>query len=167
MFKTTLATIVALNIIASSLFAADAPHVMAKSPVEAGRYLVMVAGCNDCHTPGWLFAPGKIPESEWLTGVSIGWNGPWGTSYARNLRRSVAKYTAAQWIQLIKSGTLLPPMPADNLKGMSDEDFQSIYAYIKSLGLKGEEPPANLPPGAKPVTPYINMMPVGMEMPGH
>ena len=166
MLKTIVATFVASYILTSAVMAADnAPHVAAKSPIEAGRYLVMVSGCHDCHTPGWLFMPGKIPESEWLTGVPIGWNGPWGTSYARNLRRSVAKYTLTQWIQLIKSRTLLPPMPAENLKDMSDEDFQAIYAYIKSLGLKGDDPPANLPPGVTPPTPYINMMPVGMEMP--
>jgi mono/diheme cytochrome c family protein len=138
---------------------------VAKSQIEAGRYLVTVAGCNDCHTAGWLFAPGKIPESEWLTGSPLGWNGPWGTSYGRNLRRSVAKYTPTQWIQLIKSGTLLPPMPAENLKDMSNADFEAIYAYIKSLGVKGEDTPANLPPGATPTTPYINMMPVGMDLP--
>ena len=28
-----------------------AKQEQAQSPVERGRYLVMVAGCNDCHTP--------------------------------------------------------------------------------------------------------------------
>jgi len=168
MLKQTIFTAISVGLIsAGGLHAADQPHVMAKSPVEAGKYLTMVAGCNDCHTPGWLFAPGTIPEAAWFTGSNIGWNGPWGTSYAPNLRRSVAKYTEQQFTQLIKSGTLKPPMPAENLKGMSDDDFKAIYAYIKSLGLAGEDVPQALPPDIVPPAPYINMMPVGMAPPPH
>jgi len=66
MFKTTLATIVALNIIASSLFAADAPHVMAKSPVEAGRYLVMVAGSTTATLRGGFLPPARSPNRSGL-----------------------------------------------------------------------------------------------------
>jgi len=168
MSQNTILTALAVGLLtATTLQASDQPHVMAKSPVEAGKYLTMVAGCNDCHTPGWLFAPGTIPESAWFTGSNIGWNGPWGTSYAANLRLSVAKYSAEQFMQLIKGGTLRPPMPAENLKGMTDDDFKAIYAYIKSLGLKGDPMPDALPPGIVPPPPYINMMPVGMAPPPH
>lgn len=31
--------------------------------VERGRYLLKIAGCNDCHTPGYLMAEGKVPEN--------------------------------------------------------------------------------------------------------
>lgn len=142
------------------------PFVSAKSPVEAGRYLVAVTGCNDCHTAGWLMAPGKIPEGEWLKGSDIGWKGPWGTSYARNLRSSVARYTESEWIKLIKSGTLRPPMPAENLAmAMSDEDFKAIYAYIKSLPPENKEMPEDLLPGMEPKGPYIDMMPKNLPMP--
>src|SRR5215212_12212744 len=55
--------------------------------VERGRYLVKVAGCNDCHTAGYAMAGGKVPESQWLMGDHLGWRGPWGTTYAVNLRR--------------------------------------------------------------------------------
>jgi len=153
---------------AGSIFGAKPtkPSVTAKSPEEAGRYLVVVAGCMDCHTPGWLFAPGKIPEAAWLTGWDMGWRGPWGTSYPRNLRNSVAKYSADQWIKLIKSDALKPPMPSENLKmAMSDEDFKSIYAYIKSLGAGGKDTPEDLPPEQEPKGPYISMMPINMPMP--
>ena len=33
--------------------AIGAEHIAAASPVEAGRYLVKIGGCNDCHTPGF------------------------------------------------------------------------------------------------------------------
>jgi len=155
-------------LIAASAFAAgmEKPHVMAKDPVAAGRYLTVVAGCMDCHTGGWLFMPGKIPESAWLTGWEVGWKGPWGTSYPRNLRVSVAKYSVEDWIKLIKGGTLLSPMPWENLKmTMSDDDFKSIYAYIKSLPMDMKAIPDDLPPGQTPKGPYIDMTPQNMQMP--
>ena len=43
--------------------------------LERGRYLVRIAGCNDCHTPGYLLSEGKTPEELWLTGDSFGWRG--------------------------------------------------------------------------------------------
>lgn len=54
--------------------------------VERGRYLAKVTGCNDCHTAGYARAGGKVPESQWLMGDSLGWRGPWGTTYPANLR---------------------------------------------------------------------------------
>ncbi|MDQ1241342.1 MAG: hypothetical protein QG550_593, partial [Pseudomonadota bacterium] len=40
----------------------------AKDPrVARGRYLVVVSGCNDCHTPGYMQNGGpKLPEKDWL-----------------------------------------------------------------------------------------------------
>ena len=52
--------------------------VVASDPVEAGRYIVKIAACNDCHTPGFFEKGMEVPESEWLTGVPVGWRGPWG-----------------------------------------------------------------------------------------
>jgi hypothetical protein len=47
--------------------------------VERGRYLVSIAGCNDCHTANYPVRGGKVPEAEWLTGDALGWRGPWRT----------------------------------------------------------------------------------------
>ena len=47
------------------------------SLAERGRYLVRISGCNDCHTPRFPELGEKVPESEWLTGVPVGWRGPW------------------------------------------------------------------------------------------
>ncbi|MFC1788542.1 hypothetical protein ACFLZE_01340, partial [Thermodesulfobacteriota bacterium] len=54
--------------------------------VDKGRFLVKELGCNDCHTNGYLQSKGNIPENKWLTGDTIGWRGPLGTSYGLNLR---------------------------------------------------------------------------------
>ncbi|MBV8198546.1 MAG: cytochrome C, partial [Candidatus Eremiobacteraeota bacterium] len=49
--------------------------------IERGHYLVGYGSCNDCHTPGWRESDGTIPVSRWMTGSSLGYRGPWGTSY--------------------------------------------------------------------------------------
>ncbi|MGM0744616.1 MAG: hypothetical protein ACQETF_04880 [Bacteroidota bacterium] len=51
-----------------------------------------VAGCNDCHTDGYLMMDGNIPEEEWLAGSPMGWQGPWRTTYASNLRLRVQEW---------------------------------------------------------------------------
>lgn len=60
--------------------------------LQRGRYLVQIAGCNDCHTAGYAMAPEKVPESAWLTGDQLGWSGPWGTTYPSNLRLYMQGY---------------------------------------------------------------------------
>lgn len=80
--------------------------------LERGRYLVKIAGCNDCHTAGYSVQAGQVPEEKWLTGDSFGWRGEWGTTYATNLRMSLQGFTEAQWLAYAKS---LKPPPADAL----------------------------------------------------
>jgi hypothetical protein len=61
------------------------PSVSAESYLEAGRYLAVVALCNDCHTEGWL-PDGTVPEHEWLAGSATGLQGTWGVTFPSNLR---------------------------------------------------------------------------------
>ena len=65
---------------------AQAPKLVEQKSLDRGRYLVKIAGCNDCHTTGYAEAGGKIPEKQWLTGDQLGFRGPWGTTYPINLR---------------------------------------------------------------------------------
>ena len=66
--------------------AADVPRVSDAERIRQGRYLVEIAGCNDCHTAGYAPSGGKVPEAQWLTGDALGFAGPWGTTYPGNLR---------------------------------------------------------------------------------
>ena len=140
--------------------AIGAEHIAAASPVEAGRYLVKIGGCNDCHTPGFAMTNGASPgEAEWLTGDSVGSSGPWGVSYPSNLRLSFSNMDEQQFIELARAGQGRPPMPWPSLKAMSDKDLKAIYAYIQSLGPKGEPAPAALSPGVAPDRPHIPFIP--------
>jgi len=54
----------------------------AGDPVARGRYLRHHRRCNDCHTDGYLQNGGNVPEGDWLKGTVVGYQGPWGTTYA-------------------------------------------------------------------------------------
>lgn len=142
----------------------SAAHVVAESPEAAGRYLIRSAGCNDCHTPGWMQNGGQTPEDQWLTGVPVGWRGPWGTTYASNLRRFVQPFTEAQFIHVVRTRNSRPPMPWMSLHAMSDKDLGSIYRYIRSLPLAGDEMPDYVPPDQEPRTPFLNMAPQNLPV---
>jgi len=134
------------------------PHVEAASAIEAGRYLVMAGGCNDCHTPGFM-EKGTAPESEWLTGVPVGWRGPWGTTYPSNLRLFVQETPEDLFLQILRTRKANPPMPWSTVNVLSEQDARALYRYIKSLGVRGERMPAALGPGDEPKGPYLDMMP--------
>ncbi len=148
-----------------SAVAADAhpEHVRAASDVEAGRYLVKIAGCNDCHTPGYVegiaMTGRAMPEADWLQGGDVGFSGPWGVSYPSNLRLAVQNMTETQFLELARAGQGRPPMPWPSLQAMSDRDLKAIYAYIKSLGPRGQPAPAALSPDVAPDRPHIVFVP--------
>jgi mono/diheme cytochrome c family protein len=124
-------------------------------PVERGRYLVKIAGCNDCHTAGYAISAGKVDEKLWLTGDALGWRGPWGTTYASNLRLLVQNMTADQFVAHARSDQRRPPMPWFNVRDMKDDDVKAVHAYLRHLGPAGKPAPAYLPPGQDPKGPFI------------
>ena len=130
-----------------------------KRQIERGRYLAVVGGCNDCHTPNYPERAGKVPESEWLIGNAVGFQGPWGTTYPANLRLLAQNMTEAQWVARSRA-PMRPPMPWFNLRDMKDGDLRALHAYLRSLGPKGEPAPAYAQPGVVVKTPYINFAPV-------
>lgn len=135
------------------------PFVQAANAVDAGRYIAVVSGCNDCHTEGYMQTDGKIPEEDWLTGSNLGWRGPWGTTYAANLRLRVQEISKEAWVNQMHTRHANPPMPWMNVNQMSDQDARALYEYLKSLGPKGDHVPQSVPPGEEPKTPYISLNP--------
>ncbi len=123
--------------------------------VERGQYLVRIAGCNDCHTPGYAPSGGKVPEAAWLTGDALGWHGPWGTSYPVNLRLYMQSLTEHEWLRKAKALKTRPPMPWFALRDMTRSDLRAIYRYVRHLGPAGKPAPAYLPPQTLPPQPYV------------
>jgi hypothetical protein len=117
-------------VIAVLLFAASAAQ--ADDKLARGKYLVTVAGCNDCHTP-WKMGPnGPEPDySRMLSGhpqdfalppapaakgpwvvaaaaTNTAWSGPWGVSYTANLtpdkETGLGKWTQRNFTETIRTG---------------------------------------------------------------
>jgi mono/diheme cytochrome c family protein len=145
------AALLALTLGAPAFVLAEAPDPQS---VERGRYLSAIAGCNDCHTPGYLLADGAVDEALWLTGDRFGWRGPWGTTYPPNLRLYIAPLTEDQWVTKARTLRARPPMPWYTLNQMAESDLRDLYRFIHHLGPAGEPAPAYVPPGEEPGTPF-------------
>ena len=147
-------------VLACSLFAASLPAIaqQAQKPdpsVARGRYVIAIAGCNDCHTPNYPQSGGKVAESEWLTGDALGWRGPWGTTYASNLRLYMHGLSEEEWVKKAKTLKARPPMPWFNVQQMSTADLRAVYRYVRHLGPAGKPAPAYVPPDKAPTGPYV------------
>jgi mono/diheme cytochrome c family protein len=123
-------------------------------PVDKGRYLSKIAGCNDCHTAGYLPSEGNVPENLWLTGDTFGWSGPWGTTYGSNLRLLINELTEKEWIEFATTLKNRPPMPWFNLNAMTHDDLRAIYQFIRYLGPDGKPAPDYVPAGQEPAGPH-------------
>jgi hypothetical protein len=141
--------------------ASGTPFVQASNDSIAGQYLTIVGGCNDCHTVGWAESNGRTPPAEQLTGSDVGYRGPWGTSYAANLRTVAQRATEDRWVRILTTadgGHGRPPMPWMNTAAMTPRDLRAMYRYIHSLGARGASVPRAVPPDSMPRTPYINFV---------
>jgi cytochrome c553 len=103
------------------------------------------------------------PAGPWLVsfaGTNTAMAGPWGVSYSANLTPDketgvLANWTEQQFIQTMKTGKhmgqgrpILPPMPWQNLRAMTDEDIKAVFAYLKAIPpLKNKVPEPTPPAG--------------------
>ena len=107
------AALVATCVSSWGAFAAD-------PDVERGKYLVNIAGCNDCHTPGYFL--GKPDMARFLGGSEVGFEIPGlGVFHGPNLtpdkETGLGGWTDAQILAALQKGTtptgrmLAPIMP--------------------------------------------------------
>jgi len=93
------------------------------------------AHAQDCHTAGYAQREGSVPEKDWLMGSGAqGWRGPWGTTYASNLRINVHAMGEGDWVTYMKDLKARPPMPWWSIRETSEDDLRAMHAYIKQLG---------------------------------
>jgi mono/diheme cytochrome c family protein len=130
--------------------------------IERGLQVSLLAGCHDCHTEGFRESRGKIDPIKAMKGSSIGWQGPWGTTYPPNLRLTVNSLSEDGFASYYGRTTFTggtPAMPWYRLPMIGKDDFRSLYRYIKSLGEPGKQAPAFVPPGERVRTPFIVLDP--------
>jgi mono/diheme cytochrome c family protein len=116
--------------------------VKAPSPKDQLAYGAYLAGplghCMECHTP---MVAGRVDPAKFGAGGNA-FNGPWGTSVARNLtphEKGLKDWSDAEIDKAIREGVsrdgspLKPPMGYGFYKTMSAADMQAIIAYLRSL----------------------------------
>lgn len=150
-----LAAALASAALAAGSAAADGARMTDAQMVERGRYLAKIAGCNDCHTPGYAPSGGKVAEKDWLIGDALGWKGDWGTTYPSNLRLVLATMSENQWVDYARKLEARPPMPWFALHDMSEQDLRAFHRFVRTLGPAGMPAPAYVPPGTTPKGPYV------------
>ena len=124
---------------------------------DPGRFL---AGHPENHQ---LPPPPDLSGTPWFAATAgmTAWTGPWGISYASNLtpdeHTGLGIWTEEIFIKAMRTGqhfgegrAILPPMPWQNLAALTDEDLQSIYAYLRSIRPVRNRVPNPVPPGAAP-----------------
>jgi mono/diheme cytochrome c family protein len=120
----------------------QSPAFADDAQVARGHYLVTIAGCSDCHTPGALL--GSPDMKRYLGGSDVGFAIPGaGVFVGQNLTSDKAtglgKWTDSQIIAAFRTGKtpegreLSPVMPYPALSHLSDEDAQAIVAFLKSI----------------------------------
>jgi mono/diheme cytochrome c family protein len=131
--------------------------------VARGKYLVGIAGCNDCHTPGYFF--GKPDMSKFLAGSDVGFEIPGlGVFVGRNLtpdkETGIGTWSEDDIITALQTGKrpdgreLAPIMPWHAFATLTKEDVSGIAAYLKTLPAVSHKIPDPVGPG-QPVTTFL------------
>ena len=134
------------------------PKAHAESPVERGQYLAVVAGCNDCHTPGFFL--GKPDTAKYLGGSDVGFEIPGlGVFPGRNItpdkETGIGNWTDEQIATALTTGKrpdgrqLAPIMPYPSFIHMTKEDVAAIIAFLHSIPAVKNEVAGPFKPGDK------------------
>ena len=110
--------------------------------IARGRYLVVIAGCSDCHTPGALI--GAADMKRYLGGSDVGFSIPGqGVFVGQNLtpdkETGLGQWTSDQIVTAIRTGKrpdgseLSGVMPYASFAHLTDEDASAIAAFLKSI----------------------------------
>lgn len=117
--------------------------------------------------------PAKVPDPEVnrkdmeskglvVTSGLTAWVGPWGISYSANLTphsTGLATWKEQQFIYAIREGKykglpdsrpLLPPMPWQEIRNMTDDELKAVFAYLQSIKPIDNAVPPPKPPVSAP-----------------
>jgi mono/diheme cytochrome c family protein len=89
------------------------------------------------------------------------WFGPWGVSFSANLTPDKAtglgSWTEEMFMKAIRTGKhqgegrpILPPMPWQDLRQMTDEDLKAVFAFLQSIPPIVNAVPDPIPPEKLP-----------------
>ena len=114
--------------------------------IARGRYIVSIAGCSDCHTPGGML--GSPDMKRYLAGSDVGFSIPGegvyvGQNLTPDMETGIGKWTSDEIMTAIRKGKrpdgaeLSGVMPSASFAHLTDDDALAVAAFLKSL------PPVN------------------------
>jgi hypothetical protein len=117
---------------------APVPQPDLSTPEKRGKHLVTIAGCTDCHTPQDGHGQ-PLPGMDFAGGFIL--DGPWGRVASANITPDPTgisdfdhtTFTQAMRTGYVKARKLSQIMPWHTYRGMSEEDMDGIFAYLKTL----------------------------------
>lgn len=132
----------ATGLVAGAAALAVLPARADDAQIARGKYLVVIAGCSDCHTPGALL--GAPDMKRYLGGSDVGFSIPGqGVFVGQNLtsdkETGLGLWTNEQVIAAIRTGkrpdgsALSPVMPYPAFSHLTDADGEAIAAFLRSL----------------------------------
>jgi mono/diheme cytochrome c family protein len=115
------------------------------------------------HPEGYrITAPAQAPDGEWRNGAVMAptmtsFSGPWGVSFAANLtpdrNTGLGIWTEEMFVKTIRTGKhwgvsrpILPPMPWQNFRNLTDDDLKAVFAYLRSIPPVVNHVPDPIPP---------------------
>jgi mono/diheme cytochrome c family protein len=157
-------------LVATVIFGVSAASA-AETQIERGKYLVTIAGCGTCHTPGALL--GKPDAKRVLAGSEVGFGIPGvgvfvGGNLTPDKETGLGGWTTEQIVAAITKGEmpngrkLFPVMPWPDLAHLSSDDAQAIAAYLKSLPPVSNAVPGPFGPKEVPSTLVSVVVPGGV-----
>ena len=113
-----------------------------RDQIQRGKYLVTLALCTDCHTPGYFF--GKPDMNRFLGGSEVGFEIPGlgvfhGPNLTPDIETGIGQWSADDIVRAFQTGTrpdgriLAPIMPWHAFAELTKEDAYAIAAFLKNL----------------------------------
>jgi mono/diheme cytochrome c family protein len=154
----------AIALAASTLTAAAADP----AAIARGKYLVTIASCHDCHTPGYFL--GKPDMARYLGGSDVGFELPGlGVFHGPNLtpdkETGLGTWTDAQVLTALQTGVrpdgrvLAPIMPWRAFASLTKPDAEAIVAFLRSVPPVSHRAPGPFGPSETPTSFVMKVVP--------
>ena len=160
---------IALTAVISATFVTASRDAVAQdAQIERGKYLVTIALCTDCHTPGYFF--GKPDMARFLSGSEVGFEIPGlGVFHGPNLtpdqETGLGKWSTEEIVTAFTKGqrpdgrVLAPIMPWHAFANLTQDDSRAIVAFLKSLPPVKNKVPGPFGPSEKPTSFVMKIVP--------
>lgn len=148
--------------------------VLAADPaaVARGKYLVTIASCHDCHTPGYFL--GKPDLARFLGGSDVGFELPGlgvflGPNLTPDKATGLGNWTDAQIVAALQKGErpdgrmLAPIMPYHAFANLTKQDAAAIVAFLRSVPAVQHKVPGPFGPTEAPTTFVMKIVPPGAK----